>query len=331
MYFKEYILPLWYFSFSIMFLLFSIYSFLYRILVARKFQDKRRIVERDFRCLYSFISGLVLITISIQNRNNINIFLAIILIGLGFYLYDYNFILNEGLFIKGRLISWNKIKGLDYKKNNKEIVLSYFKKNNSKISKVTFTIRYDSRLALENMLKDKLNNTNINNVEKEDKIYPIKSIKIGVSLVLISLTMIFVYGVYNLLQPKALGEVLEKTFNHRETSSIVVRYEGELKDKGLSVYDMAVTGKEENIKEIKNSLNSFQIRKIQLEDLRYNSITEYPYIIEFYKLDGDKVEIFISKKEPIIEIVRNNKKRSYFIEKGYEDLEFVNKLGKSIE
>lgn len=109
MYFKEYILPLWYFSFSIIFLLFSIYDFLYRVLVARKFKNKRRIEERDFRYLFSFIIGLIQISLSLQNRNNVNISTAVIFIGLGFYLYDYNFILNEGLMLKGRFIPWSKI------------------------------------------------------------------------------------------------------------------------------------------------------------------------------------------------------------------------------
>lgn len=335
MYFKEYVLPLWYFSFSIIFLLFSIYYFFYRILVARKFKYKKRIEKRDFRYLYLLVLGLINITISLQNittslqnKNTINIFLAIILIGVGFYLYDYNFILNEGLFIKGRFIPWNKINSMDYKKNNKAIVLSYFKNNNgSKISKVTFNIRYNSKLELENMQKDKVDNTNI---DKVDKIYPDKNVKIRLDLASIVFLMIFIYGFYNLLQPKALGGIIDKTFNHTETSSVVVLYQGEFENQGLP-YDMSTTSKEERIKEIKNFLNSFYIRKIPYQDLGYTSIKGYPYSIKLYELTGDKVEIFISKSEPILEIKTNNKKRSYFIESGYENLKFINKFGESID
>ena len=327
MYFKEYILPLWYFLFSIIFLLFSIYYFLYRILVAKKFKNKRRIEERDFRYLYSFISGTLLIITSIQNRNNIITFLATILIGLAFYVYDYNFILKEGLFLKGRFISWNRISKLDYKKNNKEIVLSYFKNNNpSKISKVTFIIRYKSRLELENIMRDKLSSTNVDDGENRDKAYSVKSIKIGISLALIFFTLICIYGVYNLLQPRALGEVLEETFNHGETFAVTVKYEEKYKD----IY-LAATEKKEEVKEIKNYLNSFCIRKIQLEDFGYKYTTEGPYSIKLWDLRGDIVRIYISKKEPIIEIIRNNKKRAYFIEDGYKDSEFVKEIRKCIK
>lgn len=94
---------------------------------------------------------------------------------------------------------------------------------------------------------------------------------------------------------------------------------------------MYTTSKEENIMEANNYLNSFKMRKIPFGDLGYKSLTEYPYLIQLYNLNGDKIEISISKKEPIIEIRYNNKKRSYFIEDGYKDSEFVNKLEKSIE
>ncbi|MBU3144070.1 DUF5673 domain-containing protein [Clostridium sp. CF012] len=329
MYFKEYILPLWYFSFPIMFLLFSIYYFLYRILVARRFQYRKRIEERNFGYLCLIITGLILITLAFLEKNNINVFLAIILMGRGFWLYEYNFILKEGFFIKGRFISWDKINSLDYKKNNKSLVLSYFKNNkDSKISKVTFNIGYNSKLELENVQKDKLNN--INNVVNEDKICPTKSIKIGLSLALISLTMIFIYGVYNLLQPKALGDILEKTFNHGETSSVIVMYEGEHKAEG-SPYDMSSTSKEDKLKEIRSYLNSFHVRKIRFENIKYSFITGYPYSIILYELNGDTTEVYISKKEHVIEIIRDNKRKSYFIEKGYKDSEFINKFGKSIE
>ncbi|MBZ9688640.1 hypothetical protein G9F72_020155 [Clostridium estertheticum] len=325
MYFKEYILPLWYFSFPIIYLLLSIYYFLYRILVAKGFHHKIRIEQREFRYIFLFVIGLILITISLQNKNPIYAFLSIILIGRGFCLYDYNFILNEGLFIKGRFISWNKISSIDYKKNNKTMILSYFKNNNdSKISKVTFNIGYNSNLELENRQKNK-----INNIENLDKIYPVKSIKIRLFLALIFFIMISIYGFYNLLQPKVLGGIIEKTFNHSETSSIAVLYEGELKGEELH-YDMSTTSKEDKIKEIKNYLNSFYVRKIPYQDLGYTSINRYPYSITLYELNGDKVEIFISKKEPILEIISDTKKRSYFIESGYENSKFVNKFGESI-
>ncbi|MGH4123462.1 MAG: hypothetical protein ACREV6_11110 [Clostridium sp.] len=193
---------------------------------------------------------------------------------------------------------------------------------------MTFNIGYNSKLELENVQKDKSNN--INNVLKEDKICPTKGVKIGLSLALISLTMIFIYGVYSLLQPKALGDILEKTFNHRETSSVVVRYDGEYKAKGLS-FDMSSTSKEDKIKEIKKYLNSFYIRKIRFENIKYSYINEYPYSITLYELNGDKIEVFISKKEHVIEIVSDNKKKSYYIEEGYKDSEFINKFGKSIK
>ena len=54
------------------------------------------------------------------------------------------------------------------------------------------------------------------------------------------------------------------------------------------------------------------------------------YEIILYELDGNKVEIYISKKEPVIEIISKNKKRSYYIEEGYQDVDFLNKFGKSI-
>jgi hypothetical protein len=325
MYFKEYILPLWYFSVPIIFLLCSIYYFLYRILVARKLEVKKRMRKTNFIYLYLFI-GALLIAILLLASNNTSGFLGILLIGQGFWVYEYDFISNEGLFIKGRVIPWDNISNLDYK-NNKAVVLSYFKNNQpSKISKVTFNIGYDSRLELENTLKDKQDNTNIINVMNGDKIYSFKNIKIGLSLVLIFLTMVFVYGVYNLLQPKSLGVVIEKNFNHSETSTLVVHYPNEVKE-----YNMSTTSKEEEIAEIKNYLNSVNIRKIQFKDIRYKYMYEDLFEITLYKLNGEKVEIFISKEEPIIEIIRDNKKRSYFIEEGYKVQEFISKFGKSID
>jgi hypothetical protein len=73
----------------------------------------------------------------LRSSNNLNIFFGIISIGQGFWAYDYNFILDEGLFIKGRFISWSKISNLDYK-NDKIVELSYYKNNqHSNISKMT--------------------------------------------------------------------------------------------------------------------------------------------------------------------------------------------------
>ena len=115
MYFNEYILPLWYYSGSIIFLLASIYYFAYRILFARKFEVKKRIGKRNFNYIFSFLTASILIAISLSSSNNLNIFFGIISIGQGLWAYDYNFILDDGLFIKGRFISWSKISNLDYK------------------------------------------------------------------------------------------------------------------------------------------------------------------------------------------------------------------------
>ena len=52
--------------------------------------------------------------------------------------------------------------------------------------------------------------------------------------------------------------------------------------------------------------------------------------IILYDLDGNEVELYISKKEPVIEIISKNKKKSYYIEQGYKDLDFIEKFGKSI-
>lgn len=323
MYFKDYILPLWYFGVPIILLLCSIYYFLYRILVARKFEVKRRIKKANFIYLYLFI-GVSLIITSLLERNNDIVFLGIILIGQGFWIYDYNFVLNEGILIKGRVIPWNNISNLNYK-NNKVVIISYFKnKSNSKISKVTFNIEYHSRIQLENTLKDKQDNINITNVENGNKTYSVKSIKVGLSLALIFLTMIFGYGLYNLLQPKSLGVVLEETFKHRETSAVRIYYHDELKT------TVSPTSKEERIREVKNYLNSLHVRKIQFKDNRYKYRSEGLFEITLYELNGDEVQIAIYKKEPIIEITRDKKKRGYFIEEGYEYLDFLNEVRKSM-
>jgi hypothetical protein len=214
MYFNEYILPLWYFSVSIIFLLCSIYYFAYRLLAARKFEVKKRIEKRNFKYVFVFITALILIITSLSSSNNLNVFFGIISIGQGFWVYDYNFILDEGLLIKGKFISWSKISNLDYE-DNKTVELSYFKNNqHSKISKMTFNIDYDATLVLENMLKRKRDITNIGNWESEDKIYSLNRLKRVLALALIFLTMIFTYGTYSLLQPKSLGVVIEKSYNH---------------------------------------------------------------------------------------------------------------------
>ena len=107
MYFNEYILPLWYFSFSIIILLCSIYYLFYRIFAVGKFEVKKRIEKRNFNFVFGFIAALIIINISLRSSNNLNIFFAIISIAQGLWVYDYNFILDEGLFIKGRFISWS--------------------------------------------------------------------------------------------------------------------------------------------------------------------------------------------------------------------------------
>ena len=320
MYFKEYILPLWYFPISIIFLLCSIYYFLFRIIAVRRFQAKKRIEKRNFRYLHAFIAGLVIIIISIPSGNNINIFLGIILIGQGFWVYDYNFFLDEGLFIKGKFIQWNKVSNLEYK-SKKAMMLSYFKSNqDSKISKVTFNIGYNSRLELENTLKSRKDSLNIISVRDEDKIYLFKGIKIGLSLALILLTMVFAYGIYSLVQPKDVGVVLEEVFQHSDTSTVVIYHYHEVNP------NMYSTSNEGKIREIKNYFNSVHIRKIQHNNLKYNFMFKSSYEIVLYQLNGDKVEIITSNKDPVIEIIRNNKKRSYFIEEGYKELEFINKI-----
>ena len=144
MYFNEYILPLWYYLVPIIFLLSSIYYFFYRLLAVRKFEVKKRIEKGNFKYLFAFITALILLITSLRSRNNLNVFFGIISIGQGFWLYDYNFILDEGLLIKGRFIPWSKISNLDYK-DDKIAELSYFKNNQHiKISKITVNIDYDA-------------------------------------------------------------------------------------------------------------------------------------------------------------------------------------------
>lgn len=328
MYFKEYILPLWYYLVPIIILLCSIYYLFYRIFAVRKFEVRKRIGERNFNFIFVFTAALIIISMSLRSSNNLNIFFAIISIAQGLWIYDYNFILDEGLFIKGKFISWSKINNLDYK-DDKIAELNYFKNNqNSVISKMTFNIGYDAKLVLEDALKRKQVITNISNWENEDITHSFKSVRRGIALALIFVTIIFVYGAYNLLQPKPLEVVLEKTFNHEKTSSIVVRYPSEVKDENMPVANMSTTSKEEKINEVKDYLNSFSIRKIQFKDMRYRFIEQEVYEITLYELDGNKVEIYISKKEPIIGVISNNKKRSYYIEEGYKDLDFINMLVK---
>lgn len=331
MYFNEYIMPLWYFSVSIIFLLLSIYYFFYRILAVRKFEVKKRIGKRNFKYVFPFITASILIIISLGSSNNLNIFFGIISIGQGLWVYDYNFILDEGLFIKGRFISWSKISNLDFNKD-KIVELSYYKNNqHSKISEMTFNIDYDATLVLENTLKSKRDIANISNWENEEITHSLKSVKGGVALALVFATIIFVYGVYNLLQPKYLEVVLEKAFNHQKTSTVVVYYPGEVKDENRLISNMSTTSKEEKINEVKDYLNSFYVRKTQIKDIKYSFMDQAPYEIVLYELDGDKVEIYISKSEPVIEIISKNKKRSYFIEEGYKDIDFINKFGESIK
>jgi hypothetical protein len=330
MYFNEYILPLWYFSFSIILLLCSIYYFFYRIFAARKFEVRKRIEKRSFKYILVFIVAFIIISVSLRTSNNLNIFFAIISIAQGLWAYECNFILDEGLFIKGRFISWSKISNLDYKED-KTAELSYFKNNqHSKISKMTFNIGYDEQLVLQDALKRKQVITNISNWENEDITHSLKIVKRGVVIALIFVTMFFVYGAYSLSQPKYLEVVVEKTFNHEKTSTVVVRYPREVKDENMPVANMSTTSKEKKINEVKDYLNSFSIRKIQFKDIKYNFMDQEVYEIMLYELDGDKVEIYISKKEPVIEIISKNKKRSYYIEDGYEDLDFISKFGKSI-
>jgi hypothetical protein len=331
MYFNEYILPLWYFSFPIIILLFSIYHFFYRIFAVRKFEVRKRIEKRNLKFLFAFIVAAIIIFVSLGSSNNINIFFGIISIAQGFWAYDYNFILDDGLFVKGRFISWSKISSLDYEDKN-TAVLSYFKNNqHSKISKMTFNIGYDEQLVLDDTLKHKQVITNISNWENEDITHSLKSVKRGVAVALVFVTMIFAYGAYRLSQPKYLEVVLEKTFNHEKTSTVVVYYPSEIKDVYLPVANMATTSKELKIKEVKDYLNSYSLRKIQFKNIRSNFIYQEVYEIVLYELDGSKVEIFISKKEPVIEIISKNKKKSYYIEEGYKDIDFINKFGKSIK
>ncbi|MGH4137563.1 hypothetical protein [Clostridium sp.] len=330
MYFNKYILPLWYFSFSIIFLIGNIYYLSYRLLAVREFEVKRRIEKRNFKFVFAFIIALIFIIISLGSSNNLNVFFGIIAVGQGLWVYDYNFILDEGLLIKGRFISWGKISDLDYKKD-KEVELSYYKNNqHSKIYKITFNIGYDATLVLENTLKSKRDITNIGNWESEDIINSLNRLKRVVAIALIFVTIIFIYGGYNLLQPKKLGVVLEKAFNHDKTSTVVVYYPGEVKDENLPIANMSTTSKEKKINEVEKYLNSFILRKIQFKDIQYSFLNQDAYGIILYELDGDKVEIYISKKEPVIEIISNNKKKSYYIEEGYEDLDFINKFGKRI-
>ena len=330
MYFNEYILPLWYFSVSIIFLLISIYYFFYRIFAVRKFEVKKRIGKTNFNYVFSFLTALILIAMSWRYNNNLNVFFGIISIGQGFWAYDYNFILDEGLFIKGRFISWSKISNLDYK-SDKIVELSYYKNNqHSKISKITFNVDYDATLVLENTLKRKRDITNIGSWENEDITHSLKRVKRGVALTIVFAAIIFMYGVYNLLQPKYLEVVLEKTFHHQKTSTVAIYYQSEVKEENTPISNMSTTSKEEKINEVKDYLNSFSIRKTQFKDIRHSFMDQDGYEIILYELDGDKVEIYISKKEPVIEIIIKNKKRSYYIEEGYKDLDFINKFRESI-
>ena len=330
MYFKEYILPLWYFSVSITFLLVSIYYFFYRIFAVRKFEVKKRIGKTNFKYVFSFITASILIAMSWRYNNNLNVFFGIISIGQGFWAYDYNFILDEGLFIKGRFISWSKISNLDYK-SDQIVELSYYKNNqHSKISKIAFNIDFEATLVLENALKHKRDITNIGSWENEDITHSLKRVKRGVALTIVFAAIIFMYGVYALLQPKYLEVVLEKTFNHQKTSTVVIYYPPEVKDGNTPIANRSTTSKEEKINEVKDYLNSFYIRKIQFKDIRYIFMRQDVYEIVLYELDGDKVEIYISKKEPVIEIIIKNKKRSYYIEEGFNNLDFIDKFGKSI-
>ncbi|MCB2290046.1 hypothetical protein LGK97_09730 [Clostridium sp. CS001] len=330
MYFKEYIFPLGYYLVSIIILLCSIYYLLYRIFAVRKFEVRKRMEKGNFNFIFVFIGALIIISMSSKSSNNLNIFFAIISIAQGLWIYDYNFILDEGLFIKGKFISWSKINNLDYK-DDKTAELSYFKKNqNSVISKMTFNIGNDAKLVLEDALKRKQVITNISNWENEDITQSFKSVQRGIALALIFVIMIFAYLAYSLGQPKYLEVVLAKTFNHEKTSSIVVRYPREVKDENMPFGNMSTTSKEEKINEVKDYLNSFSIRKIQLRDMRYRFIEQEVYEVTLYELDGDEVEIYISKKEPVIEIISKNKKRSYYIEQGYTDIDFINKFGQSI-
>jgi hypothetical protein len=330
MYFNEYILPLWYFSVSIIFLLVSIYYFFYRIFAVRKFEIKKRIGKTNFNYVFSFLTASILIAMSWRYNNNLNVFFGIISIGQGFWAYDYNFILDEGLFIKGRFISWSKISNLDYK-SDKIVELTYYKNNqHSKISKITFNVDYDATLVLENTLKRKRDITNIGNWENEDITHSLKRVKRGVVFTIVFASIIFVYGVYNLLQPKYLEVVLEKTFNHQKTSTVVIYSPQQVKEENAPISNMSTTSKEEKINEVKDYLNSLYIRKIQFKDIRYRFMNQDVYEIILYELDGDKVEIYISKKEPVIDIIVKNKKKSYYIEEGHKDLDFINKFRESI-
>ncbi|MFT5871231.1 MAG: hypothetical protein ACI8WT_000149 [Clostridium sp.] len=209
MYFNEYILPLWYFLIPIIFLLGSIYYFSYRVLAVRKFEVKKRIEKRNLKHVFVFIPALILIIMSLRSSNNLNIFFGIISVGQVLCVYDYNFILDEGLLIKGRFISWSKISNLDYKED-KAVELSYYKNNqHSKISKMTFNIGDDATLVLENTLKLKRDIINIGNWESEDIINSLNRLKIVLAIALIFVTIIFTYGGYNLLQSKYLEVVLE--------------------------------------------------------------------------------------------------------------------------
>lgn len=96
MYFRDYILPQWYYLVSIIILLCSMYYFLYRIFAARKFKVRKRIGKRNFNLIFAFTAALIIMSISVSSNNNINIFFAIISIAQGLWLNDYNFIVDEG-------------------------------------------------------------------------------------------------------------------------------------------------------------------------------------------------------------------------------------------
>ncbi len=335
MYFREYIFNLFFFSIASIVLSISLCYLLYQIVMVKMQNEKKKIEVSNWSPIFIMMVGAMTMVRTIPKGSIFDVSISILFFSVGIHLYQYNFILKDGMFIKGRFIPWSRMENWDYKKDYFQVIeISYLSGRNSvKPKKVTFSISKNFGLELENTLRDKIDNRSHDISFNADKFGINKGIKISLAMILVLSIAISMLGVYRTFKFKSINQVLKEAFKHTKTSSVEVWYEDKNTegDEYGRILDSRMTGRENKIEELHNYFDTFQLGRIQYKDLSHDAIMGKAYRIVIWQLNGESTEIIISKDAHLIELTHSRKTRSYFIYKGPENLEFINIFGESID
>lgn len=318
MFWQSYIMDLLAFPACVIGLILALSIFIDRIIGVRNLSKKKRIKSKS--TIMVLLLGLAIIQLIIgliggsfkysSIRDTAPLLLTI---SLALMAYNFNYIMEGGLFLNGKIIRWSDIKSWQWKDGaEKFIYLEYCKKE--KNNNIMFSIGDSEKKEFAKLLNSRIKMKKT--LETKKQFNRGRAIKWSLSIILI---LLIISTSYMKVIPRDINKVLGSILDSNKYLSVNIiekSYENNDIEEKVATLDW-----KEGIEQVINNMDILQIRKLpfNISETRFRPNT---LDVKFIAQNNEEVNIRAYEDTRTLKITQGNKVEYYWV----EDINFTKRM-----